>query len=35
MGVLNEVLEKPGFLRVENNWQSMIPVADENLALAM
>jgi len=35
MGSLNEVLEESGFLRVENNWQSRIPVAEENLALAV
>lgn len=35
MGSLNEVLEESGFLRVENNWQSRIPVAEENLALAL
>jgi predicted RNase H-like HicB family nuclease len=35
MGSLNEVLEESGFLRVENSWQSRIPVAKENLALAV
>ena len=35
MGSLNEVLEESGFLRVENNWQSRIPVAEENLAFAV
>jgi len=35
MESLNEVLEESGFLRVENNWQSRIPVAEENLALAV
>ena len=35
MGSLNEILEESGFLRVENNWQSRIPVAEENLALAV
>jgi predicted RNase H-like HicB family nuclease len=35
MGTLDEVLEESGFLKVENNWQSRRPVAEENLALAV
>jgi hypothetical protein len=35
MGTLNEVLEESGFLKMEDAWQSRIPVAEENLALAV
>lgn len=35
MGTLNEVLEESGFLKMENVWQSRMPVAEENLALAV
>lgn len=35
MGTLNEVLEESGFLKMEDAWQSRMPVAEENLALAM
>jgi len=33
MGSLNEVLEESGFLRVENNWFSRVPVAEDNISL--
>ena len=35
MGTLIEVLEESGFLKVEDTWLSRIPVAEENLALAV
>lgn len=35
MGTLDEVLEESGFLKMEDAWQSRIPVAEENLALAV
>ncbi|MBI4697659.1 MAG: type II toxin-antitoxin system HicB family antitoxin [Nitrospirae bacterium] len=35
MGTLEEVLEESGFLKINNSWKSRMPVAEENLALAI
>jgi predicted RNase H-like HicB family nuclease len=35
MGTLMEVLEEAGFLKTDDTWKSRIPVAKENLAIAV
>ena len=35
MGILTEVIEEAGFLKIENTWQSRRPITEENIVFAV